>query len=127
VADQTDTDRRPTLIPRHCSSLPFAAADGGARLAVRLTPKASAERIVGLVEDGAGGVALKLAVTAAAEAGKANDALLELLARTLRLPRRDLSLVRGATDRRKLVHISGDPAALVARLEERLGPWLKRA
>jgi hypothetical protein len=35
--------------------------------------------------------------------------------------------VRGATDRRKLVHISGDPAALVARLEERLGPWLKRA
>jgi uncharacterized protein len=96
------------------------------RLQVRLSPKASAERIQGLVEDGAGGVALKVAVTAPAEAGKANAALLALLARTLKLKRGDVSLALGATDRRKLVHLAGDPAALAAQLEERLGPWLKR-
>jgi hypothetical protein len=106
--------------------LPFAAAPGGVRLAVRLSPKASAGRILGLIEDGAGGVALKVAVTAPPEAGKANDALLALLAKALGLKRRDLSLQLGAADRRKLVHIAGDPAVLAATLEEKLGPWLKR-
>ncbi len=106
--------------------LPFAAAAGGVRLAVRLTPKAASARILGIIEDGAGGRVLKAAVTAAPEAGKANDALLLLLAKTLGVKRGALSLVLGAADRRKLVHIAGDPAALAAQLEERLGPWLKR-
>lgn len=107
-------------------ALPFAAASGGVRLAVRLTPKAAAARILGVIEDGAGGHALKVAVTAAPEAGKANDALLALLAKTLGVRRGALSLVLGAADRRKLVHIAGDPAALAAQLEERLGAWLRR-
>jgi uncharacterized protein len=104
---------------------PFAADADGLRLAVRLTPKASAARIIGLIEDGAGGVALKVAVTAAPEAGKANEALLALLAKTLGLKRRDLTLALGAADRRKLVHVQGDPAALTRRLEEGLRPWLR--
>jgi uncharacterized protein YggU (UPF0235/DUF167 family) len=107
------------------SALPFAAAADGVRLAVRLTPKASAARIIGLIEDGAGGVALKVAVTAAPEAGKANDALLALLAKALGLKRRDLTLALGAADRRKLVHVRGDPAALARHLEEGLRPWLR--
>lgn len=98
----------------------------GVRLAVRLTPKAAASRLLGLIEDGSGGVALKAAVTAPAEAGKANDALMALLAETLGLKRRNLRLLLGAADRSKLLHIAGDPAALAARLEERLGPWLRR-
>ena len=106
--------------------LPFAAAADGVRLAVRLTPKASAARILGTIEDGTGGLALKVAVTAPPEAGKANDALLALLAKTLGVKRSALSLMLGATDRRKLVHIAGAPAALVSLLEERLGPWLRR-
>ncbi len=105
-------------------ALPFTAAADGLRLAVRLSPKASAARIAGLVADPSGGVALKVAVTALPEAGKANDALLRLLAETLDLKRRDLTLVLGATDRRKLVHIAGDPAALARHLEDKLSPWL---
>jgi uncharacterized protein YggU (UPF0235/DUF167 family) len=106
--------------------LPFTAAADGVRLAVRLTPKAAAARHIGIVEDGAGGTALKATVTAPPEAGKANEALLGLLAKTLGLRRAALSLALGATDRRKLVHIAGDPTALAAALEERLAPWLKR-
>jgi uncharacterized protein YggU (UPF0235/DUF167 family) len=97
------------------------------RLAVRLTPKSSADRILGLAVTDEGSVALKVAVTAAPEAGKANEALLKLLARRLGRPRRDLSLILGATDRRKLVHIAGDPAHLMKVLEKELQPWLTPA
>ncbi len=108
------------------ASLPFAAARGGVRLAVRLAPRASAERILGLATEADGRVALKVAVTAPPEAGKANDALIGLIADALRLPRRDVTLALGAADRRKLVHIAGDPVALARRLEEVLRPWLKQ-
>lgn len=105
--------------------LPLTVARDGVRLAVRLAPKASAERILGLAPDGAGGMALKVAVTAAPEAGKANEALLALLARLLHLKRRDLTLAQGATSRRKLVHVAGNPAALAGQIEEGLRPWLE--
>ena len=102
---------------------PFAATSDGVRLAVRLTPKASAERIVGLADEAGGGVVLKVAVTAPPEGGKANAALLKLLARAFRLPARDFAVVRGASDRRKIVAVTGAPAALAARLKEGLRPW----
>ena len=103
---------------------PFAAAPGGLRLAVRLSPKAAAAGITGLIADPEGAVALEVAVTEPPEAGKANDALLRLLAKVLRLKRRDLTLVLGAADRRKLVHVAGDPADLMRHFEETLAPWL---
>ena len=102
---------------------PFAATSDGVRLAVRLTPKASAERIVGLADEADGGVVLKVAVTAAPEGGKANAALLKLLARAFGLPARDFAVVRGVSDRRKIVAVTGAPAALAARLREGLRPW----
>lgn len=102
---------------------PFAEVKDGVRLAVRLTPKASAERIIGLSDEADGGVVLKVAVTAAPESGKANAAMLKLLARAFRLPPRDFSVVRGATERRKVVAVAGAPAALAARIIEGLRPW----
>ncbi len=52
---------------------------------------------------------------------QANDALLRLVAGLVHVPKRsDLTLALGAADRRKLVHIAGDPAALMPRLEEEL-------
>ena len=106
------------------ASLPFAATPDGLRLSVRLTPKASAARIIGLAAEANGGVALKVAVTAPPESGKANEALLALVAELLDLRRRDVTLAVGTTHRRKLVHVAGDPAALSRRLEEVLRPWL---
>ena len=105
---------------------PFSPAANGLRLAIRLTPKASRERIIGIAADATGTLALKVAVTAPPEGGKANDALLRLLARQFRLRLSDLRLVQGASDRRKLVHVAGDPAALAHQFEETLRPWLKR-
>jgi len=106
-------------------ALPLTAAPGGVRLCVRLQPGASAERIIGLIVEADGGLALKVAVTAPPAEGRANDALLRLLAKTMRLPKRDLSLAQGAADRRKLVHVAGDAVLLMPRLEQALAPWLK--
>ncbi len=67
-----------------------------------------------------GGAELCIGVTAVPEKGKANDALLRLLARQLRLPARDLSLVSGETDRHKQVLVAGEPAALETLIAARL-------
>jgi uncharacterized protein (TIGR00251 family) len=97
---------------------PFTAGPEGLRVAVRLTPKASADRIQGVAAEADGRVALKVQVTAVPEDGKANAALIRLLAKRWRLPRTALSVVQGATDRRKVVLISGEADALRLRLEQ---------
>lgn len=88
----------------------------GVRLAVRLTPKADRDAIGGIIA-GDGGHMLKVRVRAAPEDGKANDALLRLLAEALALPRRCFDLAQGASSRRKLVDIAGDPPAILSALE----------
>jgi uncharacterized protein len=100
---------------------PFTITDRGLRLAVRLTPKARRTRIEGLAAEAEGGSAIKVAVTAAPEGGKANAALVKLLAREWRLPKSSIAIERGATTRRKTLAIAGDGAALAVRLEE----WLR--
>jgi len=49
----------------------------------------------------------KVRVTAPPEDGRANDALLDLLAKRLDLPRRSLSIVSGHTSREKVVRLDG--------------------
>ena len=104
-----------------CSKLsPISAARDGVRVRVRLTPRASANRVVGLVAEADGGVALKIMVTAAAEDGKANDALVALIARAWHLAKSTIAIVAGAADRRKTLHIAGSPTRLLPALEARI-------
>ncbi|GAA0573875.1 DUF167 family protein [Caenispirillum bisanense] len=102
------------------AGLPLQAVADGVRLAVRLTPKASRNAVQGLALEADGGHVLKVAVTAVPENGKANEALIKLLAKEWKLPKTAFTLVAGATDRRKTLHIAGDPAALAAHLAERI-------
>lgn len=97
---------------------PFAVSPLGLRVAVRLTPKASRERIEGLAPEAGGGVALKVSVTAVPEDGKANAALVKLLAKAWRVPKSSMDIVQGATDRRKVLLITGDADELRQRLEQ---------
>jgi uncharacterized protein (TIGR00251 family) len=53
------------------------------------------------------GDAWKVAVPAPPEAGKANEAVLRLLAETLGLARRDVELVAGRSGRDKVVSLTG--------------------
>lgn len=90
----------------------------GLRFAVRLTPKASRSRIDGVALDADGGRVLKVAVTAVPEDGKANAALIALLAKQWKVPKSAISITAGATDRRKTLFVSGDGEALRRRLEQ---------
>lgn len=78
------------------------------RLIVRLTPKASADRIDGWEEDGQGRRYLKVRVRAAPIEGRANVAMIELLAKALGLPKSRLRLAGGDTSRLKTIDIDGD-------------------
>jgi hypothetical protein len=64
---------------------------------------------------GVHGARLKIAIAAPPVEGKANDALLELLAGLLGLPRRQLHLQAGATSREKTVRVEAINAADVVR------------
>ncbi|CAO3376904.1 DUF167 family protein [Azospirillum argentinense] len=95
---------------------PFEAVADGVRLALRVTPKASRNAIAGLAATASGGTVLKVTVTAVPENGKANEAVVKLLAKAWKLPKTSLTVVAGATDRNKIVHVAGDPADLMRRL-----------
>ena len=62
--------------------------------------------------DADGRSVLKVYVTAVPDNGKANEAVLKLLAKAWKLPKTTFSIVRGATHRRKVLEIVGDTVAL---------------
>jgi uncharacterized protein len=66
------------------------------------------------------GDALLVAVTARAVEGQATEAALRAVASAFGVPRRDVTLVTGATSRDKVIDIEGPAAALAARREELL-------
>jgi uncharacterized protein (TIGR00251 family) len=61
---------------------------------------------------------IKAAVTAPAEDGKANRAVVELLAAEWRLPKSVFEITRGAAARDKTVKISGEPGLLAGRIAQ---------
>ncbi len=86
------------------------------RLSVRLTPNGGRDAVDG-IETGADGEAyLKARVSTVPEKGKANKALIALLAKSLGVPKSSLSLILGDTARKKILRIDGDPEDLIGRL-----------
>jgi hypothetical protein len=99
----------------------------GLRVAVRLQPSARANGVGGLTQLAGGAVALKARVTVAPEGGKANAALIALLAKAWCLPKGAFEITGGRSGRNKVLHVAGDPAALKARLERWLAETGPRA
>lgn len=87
------------------------------RLAVRLTPKAAADRILGIAPTAEGGAVLKVGVTAAPEDGKANARLVALLAKSFRVAKSDIALIQGQTQRNKILFLKGEADDLRRRLD----------
>ncbi|MGQ9368761.1 DUF167 family protein [Azospirillum sp. ST 5-10] len=91
-------------------------AAGGVRVALRVSPKAARNAVAGVAETAPGRRALKVSVTAVPEGGKANEAVVKLLAKAWGVPKTALTVVAGAADRNKVLHVAGDPAELMRRL-----------
>jgi len=87
------------------------------RLRLRVAPGAARTGVVGRH-----GEAWKVRVAAPAGAGRANDAVIRLLAETLALPRTSVTLVSGHGARDKIVELAGvDPGEIDRRLSSATG------
>ena len=77
----------------------------GMHLDIRVQPRASRNAIE--VDGEHPSVRIIVRVTAAPEGGKANDAVVALLAKQLRVPKRSIQIVRGHKSRDKRISVSG--------------------
>ena len=71
------------------------------KLKLKVIPSSSRDSIEGRIGD-----QLKIKIKAAPENGKANEAVIKLLQKTLKLPAGYITLVRGHTSATKVVQIS---------------------
>jgi len=78
-----------------CSALP-----GAIRLAVQITPNAKKTEVIGVLDG-----TLKLKLQAQPIEGKANEALIKFLAKTLSVPRSALAITHGQTSKKKLIEV----------------------
>ena len=97
---------------------PWTATADSVVVIVRLTPRGGRDAIDGIEQLSDGRRVLKVRVRAAASEGEANAALMKLIAKTLGVAMRDVSLVAGASARLKHLRITGAGATLAATLEK---------
>ncbi len=99
---------------------PFSLSKDGVKVAIRVTPKASRDKVEGLADEADGRKVLKVSVTVVPEDGKANDAVIKLLSKAWHLPRSTISVVLGQTSRSKTLLVDGNTEQTLAVLMD----WL---
>ncbi|MBO9195613.1 DUF167 domain-containing protein [Rhizobium sp. 16-449-1b] len=100
---------------------PWQAFDDHLVLAVRLTPNGGRDQIDGIELDADGKAYLKARVSVVPEKGKANKALIALVAKQLGLAKSSVNLVSGETSRKKILRIDAEPEDIIKKLEALLG------
>ena len=89
----------------------IAATTEGVELTLHIQPRASRTEVAGVHGD-----ALKLRLAAPPVDGEANEELVRFLARILGVPKGAVTIVRGATGRRKVVRVDGVDAMAARRV-----------
>ena len=87
-------------------------------VSIRATPKAGADAISGLHQAADGAISLKIRVTQPPDKGKANKAVIALLAKRLGFAKSALSIVAGETSRDKQIRINGQPSVIQRALDD---------
>lgn len=96
----------------------------GLHIHVRATPKSSLDAITGIHHAADGSMSLAVKVSAAPDKGKANTAVIQVLATALQVQKSRVSILAGETSRHKTVQVVGDPVLLensLIELEAKLG------
>ena len=75
------------------------------RIQIKLIPKAAKNEISGWEINASGEKTLKASVTAPPDKGKANKALINLLAKTWKTPKTNIHIIKGETSRLKTIEI----------------------
>jgi len=84
----------------------------GLEVFIKATPKARQNKIMGFTPQG-----LKIQVTAAPENGKANEAIIALLAEHCHVAKNAVYLLTGETSPHKKILVKGSATELLAKLE----------
>lgn len=103
---------------------PWREGRGSDVLLVRVTPRASKDGITGLHQGPEGQVSLAIKVTAVPDKGRANKAVIDVLAKAARLPRSAFTIVSGETNRMKSILVAGSTErlqGLIASLDKESG------
>lgn len=102
------------------AELPARAVSAGIVIHARVTPKASADAVLGVERLADDGLVLKVKVRALPDKGEANAAVVALLAKWLGEPKAKLKVAAGGKARLKQIMVEGDAAGLMAKLAARI-------
>jgi len=102
----------PHLLGARQALIPVHDTPAGATFQVKVHPRARKNAITGVLGD-----ALKLALTAPAVEGRANQACIDFVAKFLNVTRSSVTIAAGESSRQKLIRVAGVRAAQV---EEKL-------
>ena len=98
----------------------FERTAKGLKIRVRLTPSGRRVCVDGWMQNVDGKTVLKATVTKAPEDGKANQALIKLLAKEWKIAKSTLDVIQGQTSRNKILLLNGD----VDHLADILNRWV---
>lgn len=96
---------------------PWRVAAGGVLLDLRVTPKSGRDAIEGIESLSSGQTILKVRVRALPTDGEANEAVITLVAKALKIPKANVSLERGGASRVKTLKLAGDAKEISSALE----------
>lgn len=100
---------------------PLSADARGARLSVRVTPRANNDQIDGVERDADERLWVIARVRAIPDRNKANAAITKLIADEIGIAKSYVSVLSGGTSRNKVLLIEGDPGELMPMISE----WLE--
>ena len=104
----------------------WQATATGVTLRLRVTPNAGRDAIDGVETRADGEPVLRLRVRAVPDKGRANAAVIALLAAALAAPKSRVTVLAGATARLKTVAVVGDAAELTERLRALVNKRVQR-
>lgn len=99
-------------------TIPLKEKDGKTYLTIKVTPRGSANKIQSLEKDLFGDLIIKVMVTAIPDKGEANQAVIELLSKQLKVAKSSISIIAGQTARIKVLTIATSASQIWQRLQQ---------
>ena len=96
----------------------------GLMIRVRISPNSSSCAVNGIMDSADGAKLLKISLKSVPEKGKANKELIDFLAQKMRIPKIDIELVSGETQRVKKILFYGEAKLLKKQLYNWLGDMI---